>query len=246
MKNRTKKSTVSCGALAWRHASQGDIEVLLIRQFSDSKKWSVPKGHMNSGETQEECAVREVLEETGVRVVLEDFVGSVDVDRPEELKNVRVWTAKIAGDHSQPSIDDPDCEIAEAAWHHVSRLPPISRYQEDIVVRGIEFVRSRLSSSGERRIFNEGFRNALDLVFSYAPHIDEWVTLKKEITKCLTSSDRRLLSRRDERTKEQKTNSFEISLIREWERMSGNRVRVESLDLRRAKSAQEREDGEES
>lgn len=43
-------------------------KVLLVQSRGD--KWGFPKGTMEDGETIEECAIREVLEETGIRLTL--------------------------------------------------------------------------------------------------------------------------------------------------------------------------------
>ncbi|WP_109508929.1 NUDIX domain-containing protein [Nocardioides speluncae] len=48
--------------------------VLLI-QRSDNGKWSMPGGTMEYGESLAQCAVREALEETGVRVTCNGVVG---------------------------------------------------------------------------------------------------------------------------------------------------------------------------
>ena len=48
--------------------------VLLIRR-GDGSGWSLPGGFMEPGETIAECLVREVLEETGLKVEPERLVG---------------------------------------------------------------------------------------------------------------------------------------------------------------------------
>ena len=40
-------------------------EVLILQSFSNKKEWVFPKGHIEKGETTEEAAKREALEETG-------------------------------------------------------------------------------------------------------------------------------------------------------------------------------------
>ena len=54
----------SCGVLPWRETAKGREYLLVFEQFS--KCWSLPKGHMESGETEAETALRELLEETGL------------------------------------------------------------------------------------------------------------------------------------------------------------------------------------
>ena len=53
----------SCGVLVYRDEN-GVREYLLALQMGDN--WSIPKGHMEAGETEEETALRELFEETGV------------------------------------------------------------------------------------------------------------------------------------------------------------------------------------
>lgn len=61
----------SCGAIVFRPAPQDrpdrTLEILLVRYGHDH--WGFPKGRMEPGETEEETAIREVREETGVEIV---------------------------------------------------------------------------------------------------------------------------------------------------------------------------------
>ena len=59
----------SCGVLPCRE-TQGQREYLLVFEH-DSQCWSLPKGHMEAGETEEETALRELYEETGLTARLE-------------------------------------------------------------------------------------------------------------------------------------------------------------------------------
>ena len=58
----------SCGAVCvW--TEQGRRQVLMVRHIAGGR-WAFPKGHVEAGEIEAQTALREVLEETGVRVVL--------------------------------------------------------------------------------------------------------------------------------------------------------------------------------
>ena len=59
----------SCGVLPCRE-TQEQREYLLVFEH-DSQCWSLPKGHMEAGETEEETALRELYEETGLTARLE-------------------------------------------------------------------------------------------------------------------------------------------------------------------------------
>ncbi len=56
----------SCGAVVFRRINE-EYRFLLIKNRR-SNNWGFPKGHMEKGETREETAVREVLEETGLHI----------------------------------------------------------------------------------------------------------------------------------------------------------------------------------
>ncbi|MGE0757594.1 MAG: bis(5'-nucleosyl)-tetraphosphatase [Pirellulaceae bacterium] len=51
----------SCGLIVFRR--QPALQFLLMRHAS---RWDLPKGHVDPGETDVECALRELLEETGI------------------------------------------------------------------------------------------------------------------------------------------------------------------------------------
>ncbi|HET7736812.1 MAG TPA: NUDIX domain-containing protein [Nocardioidaceae bacterium] len=62
-----------------------DGRLLLIQRGKEPAKgcWSVPGGRVEWDETLVEAAAREVLEETGVAVVVGDLVGTVERDAPD-------------------------------------------------------------------------------------------------------------------------------------------------------------------
>ncbi|MBP6005372.1 NUDIX domain-containing protein [Candidatus Saccharibacteria bacterium] len=54
----------SSGGFVFRQNGQGDIDLLLIEDKRG--RWSIPKGHIDPGETSEETALREINEETNL------------------------------------------------------------------------------------------------------------------------------------------------------------------------------------
>ncbi len=60
----------SCGAVVFRRINE-EYRFLLIKNRR-SNHWGFPKGHMEKGETREQTAVREVLEETGIHIDIID------------------------------------------------------------------------------------------------------------------------------------------------------------------------------
>lgn len=61
----------TAGGIVFRHADGGDIEILLIQDAKD--RWTIPKGHLEEGETAVQTARREIGEEAGLHNV--DMLG---------------------------------------------------------------------------------------------------------------------------------------------------------------------------
>ena len=59
----------SCGVLPYRIVDGRKEFLLVFEQFSQC--WSIPKGHMEAGETEVETALRELFEETGLTAQLD-------------------------------------------------------------------------------------------------------------------------------------------------------------------------------
>jgi diadenosine hexaphosphate hydrolase (ATP-forming) len=56
------------------------LEYLLVRARKPPDAWVFPKGHIEEGETPEQAAVREVLEEAGVRASIVCPIGRLSLD----------------------------------------------------------------------------------------------------------------------------------------------------------------------
>lgn len=52
------------GGIVFRHGKKNNIEILLIQDAKD--RWTIPKGHIEEGETAQETAIREIGEEAGL------------------------------------------------------------------------------------------------------------------------------------------------------------------------------------
>lgn len=52
------------GGIVYRRNKKGKIEILLIQDAKD--RWTIPKGHIEEGETAQETAIREIGEEAGL------------------------------------------------------------------------------------------------------------------------------------------------------------------------------------
>jgi 8-oxo-dGTP diphosphatase len=82
----------AAGGVPWRRRADGQLEVLLVHRphYDD---WTFPKGKAKDGESDEEAAIREVEEETGLTCELGNELATTHyVDRRGRSKYVRYWT----------------------------------------------------------------------------------------------------------------------------------------------------------
>jgi 8-oxo-dGTP diphosphatase len=125
----------AAGAVVWRRSAGRDVEVLLVHRpkYDD---WSLPKGKREAGETDEQCAVREVAEETGVRGRLgRELLPSAYHDRKGRAKVVRYWAMKA----SDEGRFEPNDEVDEVRWLPLAAAADLLTYAHDVdVLRSFE------------------------------------------------------------------------------------------------------------
>src|ERR1700674_1290382 len=83
----------AAGGVLHRETSSGD-EVLIVhrKRYGD---WTLPKGKLKPGESFTEAALREVEEETGCSVHLDEYLGAIGYSVGELAKVVLFWRMSI-------------------------------------------------------------------------------------------------------------------------------------------------------
>jgi len=119
----------AAGGVIWRRGD-GRLEFLLVHRpkYDD---WSFPKGKCDADELDEECAVREIEEETGLFVVLGPELVSTEYESKGRPKRVRYWLveASIGAACAQNEVD-------ELAWLPSQDVRDRLTYARDLEVLG--------------------------------------------------------------------------------------------------------------
>lgn len=113
---RRVEETSAGGLVVDRDA--GEVRAALIGRIDRRGRllWSLPKGHVEAGETPEDTAVREVAEETGITGRVVAPLGVIDfwfvADGRRIHKTVHHYLLVAEGGE----LSDEDVEVTEVAW----------------------------------------------------------------------------------------------------------------------------------
>jgi 8-oxo-dGTP diphosphatase len=117
------------GGVVWRPGPHGRPELVVVHRpkYDD---WSLPKGKCERGETESDCALREVTEETGLRCELgPELAPSAYVDRKGRPKVVRWWAMTVLD-----GAFTPGDEVDELRWVDAAEARRVLSYDRDLEV----------------------------------------------------------------------------------------------------------------
>jgi 8-oxo-dGTP pyrophosphatase MutT (NUDIX family) len=106
-----------------------DPEIVVVHRarYGD---WSLPKGKLDPGETEEAAALREVEEETGLRCRIVRFVQTVRyADRRGRPKTVAYWLMEPVDGELRA-----DHEIDDVRWARAADVASVLTYPRDVEV----------------------------------------------------------------------------------------------------------------
>ena len=131
---RDDKAVYAAGAVVWRLTADGKLRILLIHR-TKYRDVTLPKGKVDPGEMLAQTAVREVREETGIRVSLGVPVGvSRYFMRPKRQKVVHYWAAEATDDAIRNSAFVPNHEIAAVEWVSLKKARKNLSYPVDLEI----------------------------------------------------------------------------------------------------------------
>ena len=112
--------------------------------------WSLPKGHIEAGETAEQTAVREVAEETGIHSRVLRPLGAIDYWFVAEDRRVHKTVHHFLLEALGGELSDEDVEVTEVAWVPLGELDGRLAYADErrLVRRAAELLAGTTPPSG--------------------------------------------------------------------------------------------------
>jgi 8-oxo-dGTP pyrophosphatase MutT (NUDIX family) len=109
---------ISSGGVAFR-ANDSDYEIAII-SVNQSRRWQLPKGIVDAGETPETAALREVREEAGIETELLSKIETIEYWYVGDNRGERVRFHKFVHffllKYTDGNVANHDSEVIEARW----------------------------------------------------------------------------------------------------------------------------------
>jgi len=128
----TRVDETSAGGLVVDRTGETARAALIARHDKRGRLvWSLPKGHVEAGETPADAAVREVEEETGIRGAVLAPLGTIDfwfvADQRRVHKTVHHYLLEAQGGE----LSDADVEVVEVAWFPLAEVASVLAYADE-------------------------------------------------------------------------------------------------------------------
>ena len=228
------KKAVLAGTITWRQ--RGDlVEYLLVKQVNHND-WGFPKGKQEEFETTEMCAERETLEETSLPVRVQEYVVNIEkISTSGKHSTLILYTAVLEDDMALIDMSRVNySEITDVRWFDSreieSGIVPLRDYQNVALLYAknrIENLKLRERcgtgvNEDEQQLIQDVY-TAVDTLAGYAPQLDSWKRVKKELLKITLGRARKLFST-NKYTTDVLVTKFEELVISRWNSKTGNNI----------------------
>lgn len=133
-RRRPVRDAVSAGGVVYRDNGES-IEIVLVAR-PKQQLWALPKGTPEPGETMAETAIREVSEETGLEVAIEEEIGSISYWYAIVQEDVRVHKVVhhflMHATGGDLSLHDHEYDVAD--WYDIHEALSRMSYQNECAI----------------------------------------------------------------------------------------------------------------
>jgi 8-oxo-dGTP diphosphatase len=99
----TREPVLAAGGIVLR---SGETPLIAVVRLRKRNEWVLPKGKLDDGETPRDAALREVMEETGHKVSVHEFLGTLVYESGGRSKVVHYWRMETTGEQVCELMDD--------------------------------------------------------------------------------------------------------------------------------------------
>ena len=112
---------VSAGGVAFRRATPNDVPEVVVICVGAQRRWQLPKGIVEPGESPEAAAVREIHEEAGIETTLIGPLETVEywyvgTQRSGERVRYHKFVHFFLAQYERGDVRQHDHEVEEARW----------------------------------------------------------------------------------------------------------------------------------
>jgi 8-oxo-dGTP pyrophosphatase MutT (NUDIX family) len=139
---RTTTATSAGGVVVRHEAGQPYLVVGCRRRERDGRTWTLPKGTPKSGETTEETAIREVTEETGLKVRITGPLDSIEYFFVQSGTRIHKTVHYFMMEPTGGDLADHDHEFEQVRWIPFADAPSVLTFETEraLVSRAAELV----------------------------------------------------------------------------------------------------------
>jgi len=122
------------------------LAIVVINRH-DMKDWTLPKGHQEKGESLQQTAIREVLEETGVKAVPAHYIGTFNYSvkglkngAPNQINKTVHW---FLMNYIDSKLIEPNREVEKIKWVPIDKSFSFMSYNNDrdIIKKAIKIIK---------------------------------------------------------------------------------------------------------
>ncbi|CAB5063200.1 MAG: NUDIX domain-containing protein [Actinobacteria bacterium] len=125
---------VSAGGLVIDHSGKNGLLIGRIDHKDATGKrilWSLPKGHIEEGETPEQAALREVAEETGIQSAIERSLGVIDFWFMAGGKRIHKTVHHYLFRETGGLLAPQESEVDEVGWFPLAEIVDRLAYPDE-------------------------------------------------------------------------------------------------------------------